>query len=147
MLSCYLSSSPEETQKIAADLASGLKGGEVILLSGGLGAGKTAFTAGLAKGLGIKARVTSPTFTVVNRYTSGRLPLAHFDLYRIHDPEELFELGWDEFLSDCGIVCVEWFALAGAELPPDAILVELSAAEDRSRRITVNLHAHKGVDY
>jgi len=143
----YASSSVEETQAIACDLASTLRGGEVILLAGDLGAGKTAFTAGLARGLGIRARITSPTFTVVNRYTSGRLVLTHFDLYRIRDPEELFELGWEEFLAEDGVVCVEWFSLAGNELPDEAILVTLTAAEDGKRSVTVRHHAKKGVDY
>ena len=132
----HYAASPEETVALGESFGRRLTGGEVLLLDGDLGAGKTAFVSGIAKALEIPSRVTSPTFTIVNRYTSGRIPLTHFDLYRIADPEELFELGWEEYLSEGGVVAVEWFRNAGEELPRDCILITLRY-EDVGRSITI----------
>ena len=93
---------------MGARLAHRLRPGDVIALRGGLGAGKTAFTRGLARGLGIDEAVTSPTYTIVNEYPQGRLPLFHFDMYRLHDAEELFDLGWEDYLDRGGVCAVEW---------------------------------------
>ena len=90
----YCSNSAEETEALGAELAVRLRPGDVVAYTGDLGAGKTAFTRGIARGLGIPEGVTSPTFTIVNEYEGGRLPLFHFDLYRLGDPEELFDIGW-----------------------------------------------------
>ncbi len=115
----YRSGSEAQTEAIGAQLAQGLTPGTVIAFTGDLGAGKTAFTRGLAQGLGIDQRVTSPTFTIVNEYEGGRLPLFHFDMYRLESSDELFDIGWEDYLARGGICAVEWSekvsdALAGA---------------------------------
>ena len=102
------SNSPEETEAIGEALGKTINPGTVIAFTGDLGAGKTAFVRGLARGLGITVRVTSPTFTIVNEYEGGRLPLFHFDMYRLTSAQELFDIGWDEFLERGGICAVEW---------------------------------------
>ena len=107
--------------------------GAVIAFSGDLGAGKTAFTRGLARGLGIADRVTSPTFTIVNEYEGGRLPLFHFDLYRLSSPDELFDIGWEDYLSRGGVCAVEWSENAG--LDEDVIRLEIRRGETDSQRV------------
>ena len=102
----------------------------MIAFRGGLGMGKTAFTRGLALGLGFPGRVTSPTFTVVNEYEGGRLPLFHFDLYRLADAGELFAIGWDEYLDRGGVCVVEWSEQAEDALPPDTIFITIERTED-----------------
>lgn len=102
-----ISNSLEETQKIAYDVASYLKPGDVVCLGGDLGAGKTAFAKGLAKALGVEDHVTSPTFTIVNEY-NGKWPVYHFDVYRINDIEEMVEIGFDEYIDGDGISIIEW---------------------------------------
>lgn len=104
----FLSKSVNETMSIASNLAKELKGGEVFLLNGELGAGKTVFCKGIAVGLGIKELVTSPTFTIVREYKGGRLKLNHFDMYRIEDADELFELGIDEYFNEKAVCVIEW---------------------------------------
>ena len=103
-----LSHSPEDTEDIGARLAEQLEPGAVVAFTGDLGAGKTAFTRGLARGLGIPDRITSPTFTIVNEYEGGRLPLFHFDMYRLSSADELFEIGWEDYLARGGVCAVEW---------------------------------------
>ena len=104
----YISNSAQETEALGERLAARLRPGDVIAYTGDLGAGKTAFTRGLARGLGVADRVTSPTFTIVNEYEGGRLPLFHFDLYRMDSPEELFDIGWEDYLARGGVCAVEW---------------------------------------
>ena len=104
----FISHSVSETELFADKVASICKGNEIILLEGDLGAGKTTFTKGFAKALGITANVTSPTFTLMKSYSSGRLPLYHFDLYRITDEDELAELGFEEFFESGGVCMIEW---------------------------------------
>ena len=104
----YISDSAEKTETIAAEFAKKLKGGEIITLDGDLGAGKTAFVRGLAKGLGITDRVVSPTFTIVNEYRHGKIPLFHFDVYRIGSSDEMYDVGWEEYINSGGIAVVEW---------------------------------------
>ncbi len=104
----FLSSSVEMTQKLGQTLGQRLQPGDVIAFYGDLGAGKTAFTRGLAQGLGIGEMVTSPTYTVVNEYLSGRLPLFHFDMYRLSSAEDLFDIGWEDYLERGGVCAVEW---------------------------------------
>ena len=104
----YISDSTEKTETIAAEFAKKLKGGEIITLDGDLGAGKTAFVRGLAKGLGITDRVVSPTFTIVNEYRHGKIPLFHFDVYRIGSSDEMYDIGWEEYVNSGGIAVVEW---------------------------------------
>lgn len=134
----FLSDSAEQTEKIGEALAKRLIPGDVIAFRGDLGAGKTAFTRGLARGLGIREPVTSPTYTIVNEYTDGRLPLFHFDMYRLHDSEELFDLGWEDYLSRGGVCAVEWSENV-EDAMADAIVVAIGTdpACDTLRRIRI----------
>ena len=135
----FISSSPAETEQIAADFAAGLKSGDVIAYKGPMGAGKTAFTRGLARGLGYSGRVTSPTFTIVNEYEGGRLSLFHFDMYRLEDADSLFDIGWEDYLDRGGVCAVEWSEQAEDALPPDAIRVTIARCPeaDSWRTITI----------
>ena len=103
----HLSHNVTETEALGMALAKQLRAGSIIAYLGDLGAGKTAFTRGLAQGLGCTGRVTSPTFTIVNEY-EGTLPLFHFDMYRLNDADELFDIGWDDYLNRGGVCAVEW---------------------------------------
>ena len=133
-----LSHSPEETEDIGARLAETLKPGAVVAFTGDLGAGKTAFTRGLARGLGVTDRVTSPTFTIVNEYLGGRLPLFHFDMYRLSSSDELFDIGWEDYLARGGVCAVEWSENVADALEPDAIRVDIRrGAGENDRIITV----------
>ncbi|MBQ6207439.1 MAG: tRNA (adenosine(37)-N6)-threonylcarbamoyltransferase complex ATPase subunit type 1 TsaE [Oscillospiraceae bacterium] len=135
----YLSHSERETEEIGAELAQTLRPGSVIAFQGGLGMGKTAFIRGLARGLGYPGRVTSPTFTIVNEYEGGRLPLFHFDLYRLGGAGELWDLGWDEYQERGGICAAEWSERAEALFPDGTLFVTLERGSDgdSSRRITI----------
>lgn len=130
--------SADETQALGQKLASRLVPGDVIAYFGDLGAGKTAFTRGLAQGLGITDPVTSPTYTIVNEYLSGRIPLFHFDMYRLGSSDELFDIGWEDYLARGGVCAVEW-----SENVEDAlrdaihITIEKDALEPDTRRITI----------
>ena len=134
----YITRSAAETEQLGARLARVLKAGDVIAYRGDLGAGKTAFTRGLARGLGISEPVTSPTYTIVNEYPQGRLPLFHFDMYRLSNPEELFDLGWEDYLVREGVCAVEWSENV-AEALTDPILVSIrrDPAEEDTRHITI----------
>ena len=104
----YRSNSPGETEALGAALAKLLWPGAVVAFTGDLGAGKTAFVRGMAQGLGVAGRVTSPTFTIVNEYEGGRLPLFHFDLYRLASSDGRFEMGGEDYLRRGGVCAVEW---------------------------------------
>ena len=130
----YLSNSEAETEALGETLARRLKAGDVIAFSGDLGAGKTAFTRGLARGLGVTERVTSPTFTIVNEYLGGRLPLFHFDLYRLGSAEELFDIGWEDYLVRGGVCAVEW-SENGAGVLEDPIRVDIRRGETDDQRV------------
>ncbi len=132
----YITTSPEQTEQIGAALAKQLLPGTVIAYLGDLGAGKTAFTRGLAKGLGAGEPVTSPTYTIVNEYLSGRIPLFHFDMYRLHSADELFDIGWDDYLERGGICAVEWSENV-AEAMEDPITVRIDKLDENRRRITI----------
>ena len=133
----YLSHSPEETEHIGEMLGKHLSGGTVLALRGGLGMGKTAFTRGLARGLGYTGRVTSPTFTIVNEY-DGATPLFHFDMYRLDGEDDLFDIGWDDYLARGGVCAVEWSERIDSALPPDTLTVSIARGErDNDRIITV----------
>ena len=132
----FLSQSPAQTEGFAADLAKRLKPGTVIAYRGDLGAGKTAFTRGLARGLGITESVTSPTYTIVNEYLSGRLPLFHFDMYRLHSSDDLFDIGWEDYLERGGICAVEWSENV-PEAMEDALVITIEKTGEDTRRITV----------
>ena len=134
----YLSNSVEETEALGAELAGRLEPGDVVAFTGDLGAGKTAFVRGLARGLGIPDRVTSPTFTIVNEYEGGRLPLFHFDMYRLGSADELYDIGWEDYLARGGGCAVEWSEIVRDALEPGCIRVDLRRGErDGQRRITV----------
>lgn len=130
----YISNSEKETEMFGERFASFLKGNEVISFTGDLGAGKTAFIRGMARGLGIAERVTSPTFTIVNEYT-GKRNLFHFDMYRLSGPEELYDIGWEDYLKRDGICAIEWSEVVSDAIPEDAIHVELKNGENDSQRI------------
>ena len=130
----FLSHSTQETEAIGEELAQKLRGGDVLAFTGSLGMGKTAFTRGLARGLGCLGRVTSPTFTIVNEY-EGRTPLFHFDMYRLGSSDELFDIGWDDYLARSGVCAVEWSEQAAGALPEDAILVDIARGEGENDRI------------
>ena len=129
----YVTNSEEETEALGARLAEQLGPGAVVAFMGDLGAGKTAFTRGLARGLGIPDRVTSPTFTIVNEYEGGRLPLFHFDMYRLASSDELFDIGWEDYLARGGVCAVEWSENVSDALEGGAVQVEIcrGAAEDQ----------------
>ena len=134
----YCTSSEQETEALGQRLAHMLKPGMVIAFTGDLGAGKTAFTRGLARGLGVTQRVTSPTFTIVNEYEGGRLPLFHFDMYRLASSDELFDIGWEDYLIRGGVCAVEWSENVADALEGDCIRVDIRRADDQHRRyITV----------
>ena len=128
--------SPAESRAIAETFASSLRGGEVIALQGDIGVGKTVFTKGLAAGLGITSNVTSPTFNIVRQY-NGRLPLYHFDVYRITDPDEMLEIGFEEYLYSGAVVVIEWPELISDLIPQDAITITIEREEEDGRRISI----------
>ena len=132
----YITTSPERTEALGERLGERLRGGEVIAYRGELGAGKTAFTRGLARGLGISVRVTSPTYTIVNEYGGGRLPLFHFDMYRLHDADDLFDIGWEDYLERGGVCAVEWSENV-ADAMEGAIRVDIAKLSDDTREITI----------
>ena len=133
----YITHSPEDTEKLGAALAQRLKPGTIIAYTGDLGAGKTAFTRGLAKGLGYTQPVTSPTYTIVNEY-EGRLPLFHFDLYRLDGIEALEDIGWEDYLARGGVCCLEWSENA-PEAAEHAWIVTISrGGTDQQRIIEIN---------
>ena len=133
-----LSHSPEDTEDIGARLAEQLEPGAVVAFTGDLGAGKTAFTRGLARGLGIPDRITSPTFTIVNEYEGGRLPLFHFDMYRLGSADELFDIGWEDYLRRGGVCAVEWSENIADALEEDTVRVDIRrGASDQERVITI----------
>ena len=132
----FITKSPEETERLGERLGKMLRGGEVIAYLGDLGAGKTAFTRGLARGLGISMGVTSPTYTIVNEYTGGRLPLFHFDMYRLGSSDELFDIGWEDYLLRGGVCAVEWSENV-RDAMEDAITVSIEKTDDETRRITI----------
>ena len=132
----FITNSPEETEKIGEKMAKALPAGTILAYRGDLGAGKTAFTRGLARGLGANEPVTSPTYTIVNEYLSGRLPLFHFDMYRLRSADDLFDIGWEDYLDRNGICAVEWSENV-AEAMEDAVFVTIQKTGESSRRITV----------
>ena len=133
-----LSHSVEETERFGEQLAASLPPGSVVAYTGALGMGKTAFTRGLAKGLGCRGRVTSPTFTVVNEY-DGKIPLFHFDMYRLGSSDELFDIGWEDYLDRGGVCAVEWSEQVAEAMPPETVYVTISRRpeDDRARIITI----------
>lgn len=131
-----ISNSADETRALGRRLAPRLLPGTVIAFTGDLGAGKTAFVSGLAEGLGIRDRVTSPTFTIVNEYAGGRLPLFHFDLYRLGGADELFDIGWEDYLARGGVCAVEWSENAAEAFLAEApVFINIVRGETDTQRI------------
>ncbi len=133
----YISHSPEDTEKIGSEFAKTLKKGDVIAFTGDLGAGKTAFSRGILNGLGYKGRVTSPTFAVANEYHTDLFDVVHFDMYRILEPETLFELGFDEYLDSKRIILIEWSENITDALPDHKLVSIKYGAEPDDRIITI----------
>ena len=133
------SASEQETEAIGRELAQRLAPGAVVAFTGDLGAGKTAFVRGMAQGLGISQRVTSPTFTIVNEYEGGALPLFHFDMYRLDSADDLFDIGWEDYLARGGVCAVEWSEQVADALPEGTVYVTLTRhpEHDGWRSITV----------
>ena len=132
----FLTNSPEETEDIGAALGKILLPGTVLAYRGDLGAGKTAFTRGLARGLGYGEPVTSPTYTIVNEYLGGRLPLFHFDMYRLASSDDLWDIGWDDYLERGGIAAVEWSENVDDAME-NAVYVTIHKTGENSRRIVI----------
>ena len=130
----------KDTYELGEKIGQMAKPGMVISLTGDLGVGKTVFTQGLAKGLGIEEPVNSPTFTIVQVYEEGRLPLYHFDVYRIEEPEEMEEIGYEEYFYGQGVCLVEWASLVEEIIPPEAVWITIEKDLDKGfdyRKITV----------
>ena len=132
--------SPEEKGKTREAPSQKLQPGTILAYRGDLGAGKTAFTRGLARGLGCKELVTSPTYTIVNEYLGGRLPLFHFDMYRLASSDDLWDIGWEDYLERGGVCAVEWSENV-ADAMEDALTVTIEKLGETTRRITVTEHA------
>jgi len=127
--------SSEETMRVAIQLSEQLTPGSVLLLEGDLGAGKTTFTKGLAKGLGIERNVNSPTFTIIKEYRNGRLPLYHMDVYRVED--EFEDLGFDEYFDGDGVTVVEWAHLIKEQLPEERLEINIFHQAENERKIEI----------
>ena len=132
----FITNSPAETENLGAALGKLLPAGTVLAYRGDLGAGKTAFTRGLARGLGCNELVTSPTYTIVNEYLGGRLPLFHFDMYRLRSSEDLWDIGWEDYLERGGVCAVEWSENV-ADALEDALTITIEKLGETSRRITL----------
>ena len=137
-MAVYISNSEHETELIGQRFAEGLPGGTVVAMYGDLGAGKTAFVRGMARGMGLDCRVSSPTFTIVNEYL-GERELIHFDMYRLGSSDELFDIGWDDYLARGGVCAVEWSERVSDALPEDTIFVDIARTDEHEdwRTITV----------
>ena len=134
----YITTGAPQTEALGYALGRVLRPGTVIAYTGDLGAGKTAFTRGLAAGLDIPERVTSPTFTIVNEYEGGRLPLFHFDMYRLGSSDELFDIGWEDYLARGGVCAVEWSENVDDALEPDTIRIDIRrGGSENERSITI----------
>ncbi|NLD87117.1 MAG: tRNA (adenosine(37)-N6)-threonylcarbamoyltransferase complex ATPase subunit type 1 TsaE, partial [Clostridiales bacterium] len=133
MTETYITESEFETEIIGERLSSKLSSGDVIAMTGDLGAGKTAFIRGLARGLGYKGRVTSPTFTIVNEYIGGRLTLYHFDMYRLSSSSDLYDIGFDDYLTSGGICAIEWANIVSDAMPQSTIYININRNSDTVR--------------
>ena len=136
----YETNSEKETFELGKNLGEQAKAGQIFCLNGDLGVGKTVFTQGFAKGLGIEENVNSPTFTIIQVYEEGRIPLYHFDVYRIGDPEEMYEIGYEEYFFGEGVCLIEWSKLIEELIPEEAINIEIDKNLEKGldyRKITV----------
>lgn len=134
-ISIFETNSAKETYELAANIAAGAKSGDIYLLNGDLGTGKTVFAQGFAAGLGIDDYVNSPTFTIMKSYDGGRLALYHFDVYRIGSPEEMYDLDYEEYLYGDGVCLIEWAEMIEELLPDDVV------------KITIEKNIENGYDY
>ena len=132
----FITTSPQETEAVGAALGKILKPGTILAYRGDLGAGKTAFTRGLARGLGYTEPVTSPTYTIVNEYLGGRLPLFHFDMYRLASSDDLWDIGWEDYLERGGVAAVEWSENV-ADAMENAVYITIHKTGEESRRIEI----------
>ena len=133
-----ITNSPVETEAFAEQFAKELKGGEIIAFKGNMGMGKTCFTRGLARGLGFSGQVNSPTFALVNEYIGGRLPLYHFDMYRIESWEDLYSCGFFDYKESGGVIAAEWSENIEGALDKDTITVTIERIDDTTRKITID---------
>lgn len=131
----YVSHSDQDTVNLAKDLASGLKAGDIIALIGDIGTGKTTFVKAIAKALGISETVSSPTFTVVREYRSGKFPLFHFDVYRLSNEDEFYDIGAEEYLYGDGITIIEWADIVEDALPLNTMIIEIKYGNNEGERI------------
>ena len=129
------SASEQDTEALGRALVQRLQPGAVVAFTGDLGAGKTAFVRGMAQGLGIPQRVTSPTFTIVNEYEGGRLPLFHFDMYRLGSADELFDIGWEDYVNRGGVCAVEWSENVAEAMETGTIRVSIRREGDENSRV------------
>ena len=132
----FISHSQLETEEVGRKLAEKLPGGSVVAMYGDLGAGKTAFVRGMAKGMGLSCRVSSPTFTIVNEYL-GERELIHFDMYRLSSADELFDIGWEDYLERGGVCAVEWSENVQDAFFGDEVVVRIEKLNDTDRKITI----------
>ena len=132
----FITTSPKETEAVGEALGKVLQPGTVLAYTGDLGAGKTAFTRGLARGLGATDMVTSPTYTIVNEYLSGRMPLFHFDMYRLSSSDDLWDIGWEDYLERNGVCAIEWSENVDDAME-NAISVCIEKTGEDTRRITI----------
>ena len=133
----YLLKNTKDTLSLGKRIAKGLEPGAVIALTGPLGAGKTTLAQAIARGLCVSERMASPTFTIVQEYRSGRLPLFHFDVYRVSDPDELFEIGFEEYLHAGGVCLIEWADLIEDVMPENTVWIRLEYGENEDERVCV----------
>ena len=132
----FISHSQLDTEEVGRKLAEKLPGGSVVAMYGDLGAGKTAFVRGMAKGMGLSCRVSSPTFTIVNEYL-GERELIHFDMYRLSSADELFDIGWEDYLSRGAVCAVEWSENVQDAFFGDEVVVRIEKLNDADRKITI----------
>ena len=138
----FITTSPQETENLGAALGKILKPGMILAYRGDLGAGKTAFTRGLARGLGYHEPVTSPTYTIVNEYLGGRIPLFHFDMYRLATADDLWDIGWEDYLERGGVCAVEWSENVD-EAMENAVYITIHKTGEQTRRIEIE----GGIDF
>lgn len=139
----FISDSALQTEKLGEKLGKKINSKTVIAFKGGLGAGKTCFTSGLCRGLDYKGDVTSPTFAIINEYLGGRLPIYHFDVYRLADEDDLYSVGFFDYLDEDAVLIIEWSENIKSVLPDDTVFIEICGMGDQNRNITVSCGVYK----
>jgi tRNA threonylcarbamoyladenosine biosynthesis protein TsaE len=142
----FIISSVDDTLKLGKELGLRVKAGDIICLNGDLGAGKTHFSKGIALGLGVEDHITSPTFTIVNEYEGGRLKLYHFDVYRVNDPDEIYAIGFDEYIFDNGVSIIEWSNYIEELIPEEYLSINILKLPDEGenfRKIVIIPHGSR----